>query len=287
MSGLVKSVKKVFKKVTKFVKKYWKVIAIAAAVYFTAGVALSYFGSTAGFASAMPGFGSGGMLSKAAVWMGFKGSAGVASGLSTTSGLWAGSAAAKMGTTLAASNAALGAPVAVTGTKVAAGGTIAQAQAASAATAAAGAGAAGSTVAAATGTDAVIKAMSTAYKLQAASTLISTASGLLAPSEDEINKKQHARQYGNAFGVGRDGNAQYGWASTGGSDAFANMGLPAAARYGEAPQQQRAGSQYASAGGEDFLNSPYNQQSGAEANPYTNMDAGQADFLQMPQQGVA
>jgi hypothetical protein len=41
MGGLVKGIKKVFKAVGGFVKKYWKVVAIAAAVYFTAGIALA------------------------------------------------------------------------------------------------------------------------------------------------------------------------------------------------------------------------------------------------------
>ena len=39
MSGIVKGVKKAFKAVGKFVKKYWKQIVIAAAIVFTAGVA--------------------------------------------------------------------------------------------------------------------------------------------------------------------------------------------------------------------------------------------------------
>ena len=47
MSGLFKGIKKVFKKVTKFVKRYWKQIVIAAAIVFTAGVAMGYFGAAA------------------------------------------------------------------------------------------------------------------------------------------------------------------------------------------------------------------------------------------------
>lgn len=39
MGGIVKGVKKLFKAVGSFVKKYWKVIVIAAAIYFTCGLA--------------------------------------------------------------------------------------------------------------------------------------------------------------------------------------------------------------------------------------------------------
>lgn len=44
MSGIAKAVKKVAKGVGGFVKKFWKPLAIAAAVYFTAGAASSLFG---------------------------------------------------------------------------------------------------------------------------------------------------------------------------------------------------------------------------------------------------
>jgi len=62
MSGVAKGVKKVFKKVGKFVKKIIKPVAIAAAVYFTGGLALSAFPATASFAASMPGFAGGGIL---------------------------------------------------------------------------------------------------------------------------------------------------------------------------------------------------------------------------------
>ena len=106
MGGLVKGVKKAFKAVGGFVKKYWKVIAIAAAVYFTAGIALAYFAPTAGFAAAMPGFGVGGMFSGAATWMGFGSAANVAAGTGIF-GLAGGGAAAAAG--LGAGAAAVGA----------------------------------------------------------------------------------------------------------------------------------------------------------------------------------
>jgi hypothetical protein len=75
MSGLIKGIGKVFKKIGKFVKKNWKYIAMAVAVYFTAGVALSYFGPTANFAANMWGFGSGGVFTNAATAIGFNGPA--------------------------------------------------------------------------------------------------------------------------------------------------------------------------------------------------------------------
>lgn len=45
MSGVFKAVKKVAKGITSFVKSHWKLIAIAAACYFTAGAAMAYFGA--------------------------------------------------------------------------------------------------------------------------------------------------------------------------------------------------------------------------------------------------
>ncbi len=62
MSGVVKGIKKVFKKVGKILKKIIKPLAIAVAVYFTAGLALSAFAPTAGFAASMPGFAGGGIM---------------------------------------------------------------------------------------------------------------------------------------------------------------------------------------------------------------------------------
>src|ERR1700733_13016317 len=62
MSGVLNSIGKVFSKVWDFIKPIAKVVLIAAAVYFTAGVALSYFPATAAFAASMPGFAAGGTL---------------------------------------------------------------------------------------------------------------------------------------------------------------------------------------------------------------------------------
>lgn len=90
MSGVIKGVKKVFKKVVKGVKKIFKskvfrVIAIAAATFFTAGVA------TAGFGSVMGSFGTNGVLATIGktIGVGFQavaGSLGLGSGVSASMG---------------------------------------------------------------------------------------------------------------------------------------------------------------------------------------------------------
>lgn len=285
MSGLVKAIKKRFEKITKFVKKYWKVIVIAAAIYFTAGVALSYFGSTAGFASAMPGFGANGIFAKAAVAMGFQGSASVASGLSLTSGAFtAGVAEGGIGSmssaalkglygktaaeVTAASNIAaadaLG-TVGMTSSPMTAGHTVGQTMALGAPTeklasqvaaeAVAGGGGAGGTLSA---TDALLKAATSASKMQMGATLLKTAAGFLSPSEEDLIEKKHELEWGQAFGVDRAGNATYGWGtgkspsqagSTGGGSQFADQ-----------YSSQQGGSMYAPNNNQNqnFLTAPFN-----------------------------
>lgn len=61
MSGVVKGIKKTFKKVVDVTKKIAKPVMIGAAIYFTAGMALGAFPATAGFAANMPGFAGGGL----------------------------------------------------------------------------------------------------------------------------------------------------------------------------------------------------------------------------------
>ena len=180
MSGLVKAVKKVFRKVVKFVKRHWKVIVIAAAVYFTAGIALGSFAPTAGFSAAMPGFGAGGMFSNAAVAMGFTGATG--SGIAAT----------------VAANAAAVAGTAATVTSVA-GGLVNLPATGAVASQAAGLIAPVATV------SKVASTLSAMEKIAVVQTLFKTAGGLLSDSPDDINRKQHERSYGNAGGIGRDG----------------------------------------------------------------------------------
>lgn len=116
MSKALKSVGKIFSGVTKLatkivkttvdvVKKYGKYIAMAAAVYFTAGAAMSMFAPTAGFAASMPGISSftgmlglnataatGGSLTAGAAGVGA--SAGVGAGAGAAAGAGAGLSAA-------------------------------------------------------------------------------------------------------------------------------------------------------------------------------------------------
>jgi len=204
MSGLVKEVKKVFKKVVRFVKKHWKTIVLAAAVYFTAGVALSSFGSTAGFASSMPGFGAGGVFSKAAVALGFQGAAG--SGIAAT--------AAAQTAMAAGAGAAAGASlpgVAGTGVGVGEAGAAfampgSQAAAAQAAgTAATGAAATGVAGAAGTAAAGAAKSLSALEKIAIAQTIFQGVGGLMTPDQDELDRKAHARRNQAAFGIGRSG----------------------------------------------------------------------------------
>ena len=101
MSGVIKGIKKVFKKVVKvvkkvvkavvkFIKKIAKPLLIAAAIYFTAGLAIGAFGGASVIASA-PGWGATGIFTKAAVAIGAPGfgaaaplfGAGAAAGAST------------------------------------------------------------------------------------------------------------------------------------------------------------------------------------------------------------
>lgn len=90
MSNVIKGVKKVFKKVTKVVKKIAPYAIAAAAIYFTAGVALSAMPATSAFAAGLPGFaGAGGagtgILSKVAAKVGL-GALGKAGGLAAAAG---------------------------------------------------------------------------------------------------------------------------------------------------------------------------------------------------------
>jgi len=224
MSKLWKGVKKVFKKVVKFVKKNWKIIVIAAAVYFTAGVALAAMPSTAAFSAAMPGFGVGGMFSNAAVALGATGAAGSgiagtiaanAAGAAAAAGAGAGLSAAAGGSGLGAAGG--GAGFVMPGATASAGSAAGIASSTAAGTAGGVAGAAGAaTGAAATGAavtgagGAVAAGMSGMEKVAMASAIFQGAGALLSPDEDKLDKKAHARRYAQSFGKGRDGEGP-GW----------------------------------------------------------------------------
>lgn len=251
MSGLVKGVKKVFKKAVKFVKKYWKAIAIAVAVYFTAGVALSYFGSTAGFATTyMPGFQAGGMFSKAAVAMGFNGAAGVTSGIGLTA-----AAASAVPATLANTSGVLlagkGLPAAGAGVGAVTSGTTTATMA-------------GATVAPTAFEAGLLKSMSVANKLAVAQTVMSIGGGLFEEKQSTINRKQIEAQNNQSFGVGRDGSQEFGWASSSPPPSF-NMN-----------QRTGGGSQFAKVDS-DFLASPY-QTPATQMQPSSGQDFIQSGY---------
>jgi hypothetical protein len=295
MSGLVKGVKKVFKKVTNFVKKYWKPIVAAVAIYFTAGVALSYFPSTAGFASSMPGFGTGGMFTKAATWMGFNGSASVKSGLSLASGTYGG--AGVSAGSLAASGEFV-APLASNIGTPGAGGSMAGVFGADPnALASLGwggsvAGAPGAVtplatpqVLAQTGTqaaaqggltaveEALIKSLNASTKLGIASTVLKTLGGLTKESESDIYEDRHNLQWASSFGVDRSGNDQHGWSNVDQGGAFANMNKRQP-QYGYGQGGQ--GSSFASS---PFLPTPF-ETGGSPMAPPAQSRGG--DFIQRP-----
>jgi hypothetical protein len=138
MSGIFHAIGKVFSKIVSVVKKIWKPLLIAVAIYFTAGLALAAMPATASFAAAMPGIstaaGALGIGTAAgATGAGLATSAAVATGATET-----GAAAAGAGT---AGEAALD-TVTVTGTAGAAGSGAAAGAAAAGAGVAAGAAAA-------------------------------------------------------------------------------------------------------------------------------------------------
>ena len=276
MSGLVKGVKKVFKKVGKFVKKNWKWIALAVAVYFTAGIALSYFGSTAAFSAAMPGFGAGGMFAKTAVWMGFSG--GVGSGIAATA---AAAAPAVAGTALAASGEFVAPLAANIGTPIAASSVVPTASSLSPLIAPAGGAAAGGAAitplaanagkAALTTNDILAKALTTQSRLAIAKMGMDIVAGLTEKDEYETWKKMHEDSYASSFGVDREGNKAFGWGTQGSGNAFSQMnkgqGSGSSVGYG----QQSGQSQFRDT---QFLATPFES-----SNP-NRMPSGGGDFIQ-------
>lgn len=194
MSGIVKGVKKVFKGAVKIVKKVWKPVLMAAAIYFTAGLALSAFPATASFAAALPGFAGGGTLGLG-IGAGATAGTGVFTSLATSLGVGGGLTAASTGiasSAAAASAASVGEmaalgsasvaadTAAITGMGAAAGGTAVAGAAGTAGTGAAAAGAAKA-------------GLSLSDKLLLASTGTKALGTLLQPSA----KKQH--EIANSF----------------------------------------------------------------------------------------
>jgi hypothetical protein len=237
MSGVVRGIKRAFKKVVRFVKKIAKPLLIAAAVYFTAGLALAAMPATAGFAAALPGFagaaGAGtGILSKLAVKVGL-GSLGPSGGL-------IGGALAKGTSAAALAKAGVGAKALAAGAGKAAAAGVTKGIASGVSTVVAGAQQGAALGALSSGTAAVSAAgglaapvakagMTLSEKLLLASTGMQIAGGLLAPSPREIEEAQ--RTWVGAY---------YGTDAKGGSAPAPQNPLIPAAQPRRAPAQQPA-----------------------------------------------
>lgn len=216
MSGVAKAAKKIFKKVVKVVKKIWKPVLAAVAIYFTAGLALSYFPATASFAASMPGFAGGGLLGTG---IGGTAGTGIFTKIAAKFGLAAlgkggglvGGALAKGTSAAALAKAGVGAQAIAAGAgKAVSSGLVSSMPQGVASTVAASNAATGAAVAdvAAGGTGAVAPAAATkgslslADKLLLASTGTKLVSGLLAPSPRAIAEAQ--KRWSGAF-YGDDG----------------------------------------------------------------------------------
>jgi len=219
MSGVVNTIKKVFKKVVDFIKPIAKVVLIAAAIYFTAGVAMSYFGATSAFAASMPGFAANGVagagvFSHAAASIGLGG--GLAHGAAIANAATAASAAGAAGG--GATAYALGAQAPAAGTAAVAenataagaevAGTAGTGAATTAGAVAPGAVTAGTVAPAAATTGATLGAKiagaSLTDKLLMASLGTNLVSGLTAPSVQEVEAAKKSF-YGSFYGVDSSG----------------------------------------------------------------------------------
>lgn len=209
MSGVLHSVGKVFSKVWDFIRPIVEVIAIAVAIYFTAGLALSAFPATAGFAAALPGFASASGVAGAGIFSSVATSIGLGGGL-------AAGAAADTAATAAAAAAAGGAGAAAAGGAAAGAGTVASIAAPTAEAAAAGvAPVAGADLAAAGATAAALPAvaapvagatagLSLTDKLLLASVGTNLVGGLTAPTPKDIAAAR-AKFYGSFYGTDETG----------------------------------------------------------------------------------
>jgi hypothetical protein len=226
MSGIVKSIKKVFKAVVKVVKKIAKPLLIAAAIYFTAGLALSAFPATAGFAASMPGFAAGGLLGGGAAGTGIFTKIAAKLGLSTLghAGGLVGGALAKGTTAAALTSAGVSSGALAAGTaKAAAAGLIPGAGGAAAAGTAAtvgvgapataadigwtGAASGGAAGGAAGGATVAAKAgMSLTEKLLLAQAGTKVVGAFLAPTDDQVAEAQK-KWRGAFYGAEADGKA--------------------------------------------------------------------------------
>ena len=212
MSGVIHSIGKVFSTVWDFIRPVVEVVAAAAAVYFTVGLALGAMPATAGIAASMPGF-----AGAAGPGTGLFTSAASALGETSIAGAGADAAAAADSASIAAAGDAYASGALANGTAI-------TADAGAAAVPAAGT-AVGATVPGATaaqiGTVATdlsptaagaVPAAATAGtsltdKLLLASVGAQTISGLTKPSPTDIAQAQ-ATFYGSFYGTNADGSGQ-------------------------------------------------------------------------------
>ncbi len=215
MSKVVKGIKKVFRSVVKVVKKIWKPLVIAAAVYFTAGAAMSYFGAagaTAGVTGATAAAG-----------------AGAAGGTAASAAAAIHGAAATMGATTMAAGTTLGGALAGTSVSAVASAAAAAGQAVArgaytrtAMSMAAGKPPIPAAISAATTPPpapttlggrigAAVSGMEGYERAMYVQTLISGVSGLLAPKPPTPDQtaQANARFRGSYFGVGEDGKQEF------------------------------------------------------------------------------
>ena len=205
MSGVVKGVKKVFKKVAKVVKKYWKYVAVAVAAYFTAGVALSFMGATGATAAAtLPGFAGGGTLGLG-IGAGATAGTGVFSTFATTIGL--GSGLAEGAAAISAAASAGSAPYAVAAGNIGSGG-VALGNTSGAILGGQVAPAVVPAVAPTVAPTVAKAGMSLADKFLLAKTGVDVLGATLGPSEKQVAQVEaeaQARFYGAYYGTERDG----------------------------------------------------------------------------------
>lgn len=210
MSGVLHSVGKVFSKVWDFIRPIVEVIAIAVAIYFTAGLALSAFPATAGFAAALPGFASASGVAGAGIFSSVATSIGLGGGLAAGAAADTAAAAAAAGAAGAVGAGAAGAAGAGAGTVASIAAPTAEAAAAGVAPvagadlAAAGATGAAGAAGATAGTVAAHVGLSLTDKLLLASVGTNLVGGLTAPTPKDIAAAR-AKFYGSFYGTDESG----------------------------------------------------------------------------------
>lgn len=217
-SGLLDSAKKVFNDVGSAVQsgvndvktfidnhgvQTLRYVAIAAAVYFTAGLAMSAFAPTAAFAATMPGWGATGIFTSAASAMGMGGLGAAGSGLADAAADSAAGTVAGAGAGAVAAPITGGAADAGTVTAMGEGGAVTVPGAAAAATPAAALPAG----AAPAGGSALDSGTSALAKVEGAKVASDAISGALSPSLQEQYAAEKKFQ-GAYFGEGGVGGSQ-------------------------------------------------------------------------------